>query len=74
MWSNRSSPRTIVSIRVVLYEENTEMEAFDDCGSLDIHVAERFAVRYPNLGDVIVKLKHIDGISSSRPADPNSFE
>lgn len=50
------------------------MEAFDDCGSLDIHVAERFAVRYPNLGDVIVKLKHIDGISSSRPADPNSFE
>lgn len=50
------------------------MEAFDDCGSLGIHVAEWFAVRYPHYGDVIAKLNYIDGISSSHPADPNSFK
>jgi hypothetical protein len=29
------------------------MEAFDDCGSLGIHFAEWFALRYLNLGDVV---------------------
>jgi hypothetical protein len=32
---------------------NTGMKAVDECGSLGLHLAEWFVVRYPNLGDVI---------------------